>query len=52
MTGKTLVFHNALFDLTTLVLMGLDLAEVEEVIDTMVMARLVGNKVSEIKEAT
>ena len=51
LTGKTLVTHNALFDLTVLVLMGLDLAGVEEVVDTMVMSQLVGNEVSEIKEA-
>ncbi len=51
LTGKTLVFHNALFDLTVLVLMGLDLGRVGEVIDTLVMSRLVENKVSEIKEA-
>jgi hypothetical protein len=51
LTGKTLVFHNALFDLNVLVLMGLDLGLVGEVIDTLVMSRLVENKVSEIKEA-
>jgi ribonuclease D len=51
LTGKTLIFHNALFDLTILVLMGLDLGRVGEVIDTLVMSRLVENKVSEIKEA-
>lgn len=51
LTGKTLILHNVLFDLTILVLMGFDLAEVEEVIDTMVMSRLVENKVLEIKEA-
>jgi hypothetical protein len=51
LTGKTLLFHNALFDLTVLVLMGLDLGRVGEVIDTLVMSRLVENKVSEIKEA-
>jgi 3'-5' exonuclease len=51
LTGKTLVFHNASFDLTILVLMGLDLGRVGEVIDTLVMSRLVENKVSEIKEA-
>jgi hypothetical protein len=43
--GKTLILHNALFDLTVLVLMGLDLGKVGEVIDTLVMARLVENKV-------
>ena len=51
LTGKTLIFHNALFDLTVLVLMGLDLGRVGEVIDTLVMSRLVENKGSEIKEA-
>ena len=51
LTGKTLIFHNALFDLTILVLMGLDLGRVGEVIDTLVMSRLVENKVSQIKEA-
>jgi 3'-5' exonuclease len=51
LTGKTLIFHNALFDLTILVLMGLDLGRVGEVIDTLVMSRLFENKVSEIKEA-
>jgi DNA polymerase III epsilon subunit-like protein len=51
LTGKTLIFHNASFDLTILVLMGLDLGHVGEVIDTLVMSRLVENKVSEIKEA-
>ncbi|MDQ3495941.1 MAG: hypothetical protein M3514_00215, partial [Actinomycetota bacterium] len=51
LTGKTLIFHNAPFDLTILVLMGLDLGRVGEVIDTLVMSRLVENKVSEIKEA-
>jgi hypothetical protein len=51
LTGKALIFHNALFDLTILVLMGLDLGRVGEVIDTLVMSRLVENKVSEIKEA-
>lgn len=51
LTGKTLIFHNALFDLTVLVLMGLDLGRVGEVIDTLVMSRLFENKVSEIKEA-
>ena len=51
LTGKNLVFHNALFDLTILVLMGLDLGRVGEVIDTLVMSRLVENKVSEIEEA-
>src|SRR5215216_684369 len=51
LTDKTLIFHNALFDLTVLVLMGLDLGRVGEVIDTLVMSRLVENKGSEIKEA-
>ena len=51
LTGKTLIFHNTPFDLTVLVLMGLDLGRVGEVIDTLVMSRLVENKVSEIKEA-
>jgi ribonuclease D len=51
LTGKTLIFHNALFDLTVLVLMGLDLGRVGEVIDTLVMSRLVGNGPSEMKEA-
>jgi hypothetical protein len=51
LTGKTLAFHNALFDLPVLVLMGLDLNQVREVVDTMVMSRLVENKVSKIKEA-
>jgi ribonuclease D len=51
LTGKTLIFHNASFDLTILVLMGLDLGRVGEVIDTLVMSRLVEKKVSEIKEA-
>lgn len=50
LTGKTLIFHNALFDLTVLVLMGLDLERVGEVIDTLVMSRLGENKVSEFKE--
>ncbi len=49
--GKTLVFHNALFDATILVLMGLDLGRVREVVDTMVMSRLVENKISEMEEA-
>jgi ribonuclease D len=51
LTGKTLVFHNALFDLNVLVLMDLDVGLVGEVIDTLVMSRLVENKVSEMKEA-
>ncbi len=51
LTGKTLIFHNASFDLTVLVLMGLDLGRVGEVMDTLVMSRLVENKGSEIKEA-
>jgi hypothetical protein len=51
LTGKTLIFHNTSFDLTVLVLMGLDLGRVGEVMDTLVMSRLVENKVSEIKEA-
>jgi DNA polymerase III epsilon subunit-like protein len=51
LTGKTLIFHNALFDLSVLVLMGLDLGRLGEVIDTLVMSRLVENKVSEMKEA-
>jgi len=51
LTGKTLVFHNALFDLTVLALMGLDLGRVGPVIDTLVMSRLVGNGPSEIKGA-
>ncbi len=49
--GKTLVFHNALFDLTVLAVMGLDLGRVREVVDTLVTSRLVENKVLEIEEA-
>jgi hypothetical protein len=51
LTGKSLLFHNALFDLSVLVLMGLDLGRVGEVIDTLVMSRLVGNGSSEMKGA-
>jgi hypothetical protein len=51
LTGKTLLFHNALFDLTVLVVMGLDLGQVREAVDTMVMSRLVENKVLEAEEA-
>ena len=51
LTGKTLIFHNALFDLNVLVLMGLDLERIGEVIDTLVMSRLFEYKVFEIKEA-
>ena len=51
LSGKTLIFHNALFDLPVLVHMGLDLGQVSEVIDTMVMSRLVENTLLEIKEA-
>lgn len=51
LSGKTLVFHNALFDLTVLALMGLDLERVGEIVDTLVTSRLVENKVSDIKEA-
>jgi hypothetical protein len=51
LSGKKLVFHNALFDLTVLVLMGLDLARVGEVVDTLVMSRLVENESSATKEA-
>jgi hypothetical protein len=52
LAGKTLIFHNSLFDLTVLVIMGLDLGRVEGVIDTLVMSRLVGNgPLVEMKEA-
>ncbi len=52
LTGKTLLFHNALFDLTVLAIMGLDLGRVREVIDTMVMSRLVEVETTETKEET
>lgn len=51
LTGKTLVFHNALFDLTVLVLMGLDLGRVGEMFDTMVISRLINNETTKMEEA-
>jgi hypothetical protein len=51
LTGKTLIFHNASFDVTILILMGLDLGRVGEVMDTLVMSRLFEYKVSGIVEA-
>ncbi len=50
LTGKTLLFHNALFDLTILVRMGLDLDRVGEVADTLVMSRVIGDDTPDRKE--
>ena len=44
---KTLVFHNALFDLGFLLEMGFELGEGGEVIDTMLMSQILEDKDSE-----
>ena len=50
LSKKTLVIHNALFDLSFLFELGFELGEGGEVIDTMLMSQILENKDSEEHE--